>query len=186
MVRLVCHRVFQPSPDQPLDLGQTIEATLIELSKRFLVRQILFDPWQMQAVSQRLVKRGLRIEPFNQSLPNLTAASQDLFDLIQSGSILAYPDAAMRLAVSRAVAIETPRGWRIGKDRQTHKIDVVIALGMACLAAVQGGGKPVYDLNGFLGTREDEEETPQQREARDYHEGLRAQIAAYSQGRWWG
>jgi hypothetical protein len=48
------------------------------------------------------------------------------------------PDADLRLAISRAVAIETPRGWRIGKDKQTHKIDIVIALAMAAHAAVQG------------------------------------------------
>ena len=41
------------------------------------------------------------------------------------------------LAVSRAVAIESPRGWRIAKEKQAHKIDVVTALGMAALAAIQ-------------------------------------------------
>ncbi len=45
----------------------------------------------------------------------------------------------MRLAVSRAVAIETPRGWRITKEKQSHKIDVVVALGMAAWAAVSMG-----------------------------------------------
>jgi hypothetical protein len=44
----------------------------------------------------------------------------------------------MRLAISRAVAIETPRGWKISKEKQSHKIDVVVALAMACHAAVEG------------------------------------------------
>jgi len=49
----------------------------------------------------------------------------------------------MRLACSRAVAIETPRGWRIGKDRSAFKIDVIVALAQACYAAVQGAvGSP--------------------------------------------
>ena len=39
------------------------------------------------------------------------AASQNLFELIQGHGIIAYPDSAMRLAISRAVAIETPRGF---------------------------------------------------------------------------
>jgi hypothetical protein len=30
--------------------------------------------------------------------------------------------------------------------KQQHKIDVVVALSMACLAAVRGEGKPGYDL----------------------------------------
>jgi hypothetical protein len=27
-----------------------------------------------------------------------------------------------------AVAVETPRGWKISKEKQSHKIDVVVAL----------------------------------------------------------
>jgi phage terminase large subunit-like protein len=56
--------------------------------------------------------------------------------LIQGRNLVVYPDTNMRLAVSRAVAIETPRGWRIGKDKQSHKIDVVVALAMAAHSAV--------------------------------------------------
>ena len=57
-VRLVFHRVFQPSPDQPLDFERTIEATLLDLKKRFQVRKVLFDPYQMQACE--LAPRSLR------------------------------------------------------------------------------------------------------------------------------
>ena len=45
----------------------------------------------------------------------------------------------MRLSVCHAVAVETPRGWRITKAKQSHKIDVVVALAMACWAAVSIG-----------------------------------------------
>ena len=34
-----------------------------------------------------------------------------------------------------AVAAETTRGWRIAKDKQSHRIDVVVALAMAALSA---------------------------------------------------
>src|SRR4029077_19051577 len=50
--------------------------------------------------------------------------------------IIAYPDPDVRLAISRAVAVETSRGWRIAKEKQVHKIDVVVALAMAAHAAV--------------------------------------------------
>jgi hypothetical protein len=43
----------------------------------------------------------------------------------------------MRLSISRCVALETSRGWRIAKEKQSHKIDVVIALARAALGAVQ-------------------------------------------------
>jgi phage terminase large subunit-like protein len=144
-VRLVTHYVFQPTPDRTLDFEATIEATLKDLARRFNVRKILYDPWQMQSVAQRLVKQGLPLQEFPQSSPNLTQASQCLFDLIQSQAIVLYPDQHMRLAVSRCVAIESPRGWRIGKDRSAFKIDVIVALAMSCLAAVQGQNDSLYD-----------------------------------------
>ena len=51
-----------------------------------------------------------------------------------------------RLAVSRAIAIETPRGWRIAKEKTSHKIDAVVALAMAALAAVEEGQRSPVPL----------------------------------------
>ncbi|MCH8112000.1 MAG: hypothetical protein IH905_08625 [Proteobacteria bacterium] len=48
----------------------------------------------------------------------------------------------MTLSVRRAIAIATTRGWRIAKEKISHKIDVVVALGMAAIGAVQGGQRP--------------------------------------------
>jgi phage terminase large subunit-like protein len=110
--------------------------------------QVRFDPWQMQATAQRLAREGIKIEEFPQSVPNLTTASQNLYELIQGHNLVVYPDAGMRLAVSRAVAIETPRGWRIAKEKQSHKIDVVVALGMAALGAVQCQSEIPSDWTG--------------------------------------
>src|SRR5580765_5757705 len=76
---------------------------------------------------------------------NLTAATSNLFDLISVRQIVLYPDAGMRLAVSRAIIVESARGWRLDKMKQQHKIDVVVALSMAALAAVRDGGKSRYD-----------------------------------------
>jgi Terminase large subunit, ATPase domain len=135
-VRLVFHRVFQPSASEPLDFEAAIESTLRDLKERFQVRKVLFDPWQMQATAQRLARAGLEIKEFPQTPANLTKASQNLFELITGGNLLAYPDAALRLAISRAVAVETPRGWRISKATQSHKIDIVVSLAMAAHAAV--------------------------------------------------
>jgi hypothetical protein len=50
-----------------------------------------------------------------------------------------YPDSAIRLAISQAVVVESPRGKRIAKEKQSHKIDVVIALAMAALGAAKEG-----------------------------------------------
>jgi phage terminase large subunit-like protein len=160
-VRLVTHYVFQPTPEQPLDFEATVENTILDLKKRFSVRKVLFDPYQMQATSQRLARQNIPIEEYPQTSANLTVASQNLFDLIQSQNIIAYPDAAMRLAISRAVAVETPRGWRISKTMASHKIDVVVALAMAAFAAVKFQNEPMDYLEfckRFNGTTDDGDE----------------------------
>jgi hypothetical protein len=46
-VRMVWHRVFKPTPEEPLDFEATIEATLMELRGRFDLRAVYFDPYRM-------------------------------------------------------------------------------------------------------------------------------------------
>jgi phage terminase large subunit-like protein len=158
-VRLVAHKTFTPSPSDPIDFEATVEATVLEWREKFLLRKVYFDPFQMVSVAQRLAKQGVRIEEFPQTIPNLTAATSNLFDLIQSRQLVLYPDPHMRLAVSRAIIVESSRGWRLDKLKQQHKIDVVVALGMAALAAVRGQGESSYDssLNWVSGPAENAE-----------------------------
>jgi phage terminase large subunit-like protein len=138
-VRLVWHKIFQPTKQDPIDFENMIEETILDLRKRFLVRRVHYDPYQMQASAQRLQRLNVRMVEFPQSVPNLTRASQNLYELIKANSIVLYPDPDIRLAVQRSVAIESTRGWRIAKEKTSHKIDVVVALGMAALGAVRWG-----------------------------------------------
>ena len=71
-------------------------------------------------------------------------------------NLAVYPDAGIRLAISRAVGIEGSRGWKISKDKQAHKIDVVVALGMAALAAVKAQGQSTYRCELVVGERPDD------------------------------
>jgi phage terminase large subunit-like protein len=135
-VRLVWHRVFQPSPEDPLNFEQTIEKSLLDLRRRFRVREVRLDPYQLVAVAQRLTAAGLPMVEFAQSVPNLTEASTNLYELLKGRNLVAYADGDLRLAVSRCVAIESSRGWKISKEKASHKIDVVVALAQAALGTV--------------------------------------------------
>jgi phage terminase large subunit-like protein len=159
-VRLVAHKVFTPSPGDPIDFEATVEQTLLDWSKRYRMRKVWFDPFQMVSVAQRLAKARIKIEEYPQTVPNLTAATSNLFDLIQARQLVLYPDAAMRLAISRAIIVESSRGWRLDKLKQSHKIDVVVALSMACLAAVRGQSEHDYDLSRPGLFDDDDEEAP--------------------------
>jgi phage terminase large subunit-like protein len=141
-VRLVRHWVFQPFPDDPIDFEATVEATITSLADCFDLREVRYDPYQMAASAQRLQRRRVPMVEFPQTSGNLTAASNNLFELVKGGNLVIYTDAAMRLAVQRSVAVETPRGWRIAKEKASHKIDVVVALAMAALGAVGEASRP--------------------------------------------
>jgi phage terminase large subunit-like protein len=179
--RLVQHRIFMPSPDNPIQFDQ-VEATLVDWHRRYRLRKCLFDPMQMESTAQRLTKAGVPIESFPQTLPNLTAATSNLFDLIQARRLALYADANMRLAASRAILHESVRGFRIDKLKQAHKIDVIVALAMACHAAVQGQNEPSYDPTfrafqpGFV-----DEDAPQQSAAAQQEPPERPQC----NGDWW-
>ncbi len=141
-VRLVWHRTFQPSPSDPLDFEATIGETVRALGRRFDVRAVRYDPYQMASMAQRLIAAGLPMVEFPQTVANLTEASSCLYDLIKGRNLEVYADDELRLAIHRAIALETARGWRIAKEKAAHTIDVVVALAQACLAAVKGSVEP--------------------------------------------
>jgi hypothetical protein len=127
-VRLVAHRVFTPSPESPINFEQTVLATLRDWRERFMLRQVLFDPFQLVAVAQQLEREGVVVEPYAQTPANLTAATSNLFDLVQARQLVLYPDEGLRSAASRAVISESARGWKLDKLKQQHKIDAIVAL----------------------------------------------------------
>jgi phage terminase large subunit-like protein len=151
-VRLVAHRIFQPSAADPIDFEVAIEGTIRNFAKRFSVREVRFDPYQMQAVAQRLTRDGVPMVEYAQSVPNLTESSTNLYELVKGRGIVLYPDADIRLAFNRAIAIETSRGWRIAKEKASHKIDVVVALAMSAHGAVHKGAanRQVVVTDAFL------------------------------------
>ena len=101
-VRMVYHRIFPPSPRDPINFESDVEATILDLKHRFRLREVRFDPYQTQASAQRLRQAGINMVEFPQSMPNLTSASQNLFELIKAQNLVAYPDADLRLAVQRS------------------------------------------------------------------------------------
>jgi hypothetical protein len=82
------------------------------------------------------------------------------------------------------VVSESSRGWKLDKLKQAHKIDVVVALSMACLAAVRGQGEYSYDL---WGGAFDWDGGPEDKDAADelYRNELAARIFQLSGGMCW-
>ena len=145
-VRLAFHRIFVPPRGGEINLEDTIAATLRVLKRRYNVVQVLYDPWQMEAMAQQLLREKVPMEKFNQTPANLTGAAQNLLELINARNLVLYPDRDRRTAASRVIASEIASrgGWKLDKAKQAHKIDVIVALSMACHSAIEGLSKPQH------------------------------------------
>jgi len=64
---------------------------------------------------------------------------QTLFDLLNGQKLLLYHAEDLRRQAMNTVAIESPRGWRIAKEKSSKKIDAISALATACCAAIERG-----------------------------------------------
>jgi phage terminase large subunit-like protein len=132
----VTGRSWQPSPADPLDLESTVEQYLWELLQGYAVTAILVDPFQMHRSITTLAKLGAPIVEFPQTVANTTRMGQILFDLLKGRNLVLYPDPELREQALNTVGIETSRGVRIGKERASRKIDAIVALAIACCAAL--------------------------------------------------
>jgi len=147
-VDLALHRIWYPTPEEPLDIDATIGDYLRFLEKSYYLRLVRYDPYQLHDLSTRLAGEGLPMDEYPQTVGNLTAMGQNLFDLIKAGNLRTYPAEDLRLQVSHAVAVQGSRGWKISKEKTSFKIDAVVALAMAALAAVEEAGSQVEILFG--------------------------------------
>lgn len=150
------HRIWKPTPREPLDLEATVEAYLRELCQRFSVVEILADPYQLHRSITTLQSAGLPIKEFPQSTANTTLMGQILFDLLNGKNLVVYPSDELRQHALNAVAIESVRGFRLAKEKASQKIDAIVALSMACVAAIQHGKPSTEGIESFARPPEDD------------------------------
>jgi hypothetical protein len=153
-VVLAFHRIWQPSPEHPLNLEETVEHFLRELAARYSLQTILVDPYQMHRSITTLQAAGLPIAEFPQSVPNTTRMAQTLFDLLKGKTLRMYSAPDLRSQAFHTVAVESTRGWRIAKEKAGRKIDAIVALAMAVTAALEAPYTSIGDPSLILvGTR---------------------------------
>lgn len=136
-VRLLNHKIFVPSKDDPIDFEQ-VEQSLLDYKKKYPRCTIIFDSTQLEFMMQRLRRAGLSCEEFRQTPASITAMTQVLFDLIRYRKLAVYPDQKLRHAITSMLVVEKSTGMRFASSKQQKDhTDVVTALAMACLRCVQ-------------------------------------------------
>ncbi len=134
-VVLARHRIWQPSPERPIDLEATVERVVRELHAEFQLRAVYADPYQAHRSLTTLRRAGMPATEYPQSVPNPTRMAQVLDDLLRSRRVVLYPADDLRAHALNAAAVESAQGHRIVKRAGSRRIDGLIALAMAVTAA---------------------------------------------------
>ena len=144
-LQLIRHWLWKPSASTPLNLEATVEQALWECAQGYIVQAIYVDPFQMHRSMTTLQQAGLPVQEFPQTSQNLTRMGQTLLDLLRGRNLCLYPDEELRAQALSTVAVESPRGFRLAKEKAGKKIDLIVALSLACLAALdEPAGPPPF------------------------------------------
>lgn len=152
----------KPTIDLVLTLGAEVDRLYEE---GYRISAIVADPYQLHALLIAWEKAGLRVIEFAQGGKRVEA-DQGLYTAIVSQSLAHYGDPTLTEHVLNAVAVETPRGFRLAKEKTSMKIDGAVSLSMAHHAALEIlKGQPTAELemhpNPFWGEGPDESIPPQ-------------------------
>lgn len=132
---VIDHAVFVPPKKRVLDLEKTVEAMMLVYQKTYDISAVYYDPYQFARSAKTLQNKGIRMTEFCQTVGNTVLMSETLSGLLNNQALQLYESAELRQHLLNAQAKETQRGWRLIKRRQAGKIDLAVALAMACQAA---------------------------------------------------
>jgi len=172
MLYLAFHKIWKPSPTEPMDFEHTLERYILERhNEGFQIAAIVYDPTQLHRSMTRLAVTIQGVTEFPQTLRNMTGASETLYSLFKNKKLLVYADADLRDHMKYAMAEEKGKGFRIVKPPRasSHHTDAAIALAMAAFYAYKTHGydvsKPIRIEIPFSDASEYREKSPQ-----DLHE----------------
>ncbi|TDA63900.1 MAG: hypothetical protein D9V45_12905 [Chloroflexi bacterium] len=128
-----------------IDIDETIGAAVLELHKAGQLKAVVCDIYQLHTCVLKWEKAGIRVVELNQNAGRVDS-DQALYNAINAGTLRHYSDPDLDAAVRNAIARETPRGFRLDKEKATKKIDAAVALSMAHWGARIHFGR--YDDSG--------------------------------------
>jgi len=130
------------TPGNVIDFGW-IEADLIEMSSRFQVQGVAFDPFQATQLSTRMLAEGLPMIEVRPTVLNFSEPMKALEALVLQRRLIHDGDPVLGWMASNVVAhLDAKDNIYPRKERPENKIDGIVALIMALSRALIGDGTP--------------------------------------------
>lgn len=122
---------FTVTPGDVLDFG-LVREELEHDARQFKLREIAYDPWQAEQMSQELRAEGITTVEVRPSVQNFSAPMKELDALMREGRLHHDGNPVMRWMVSNTVGhFDAKDNIYPRKEKPDHKIDGVIATLMA-------------------------------------------------------
>jgi phage terminase large subunit-like protein len=115
------------------DLYATVKEELTKDMRQFKVRQVAFDPWNMQQMGEELHRAGFDVIKVPQQRYTMHEPTSLLLDLIRRKKITHDgKDSLLRWSIGNLVLdVDSDNRWKPSKKKSGDKIDPVVALIMA-------------------------------------------------------
>ena len=122
-------QIWLPNDEKYMDY-QEIEAFVVELMKKYNVKEVAYDPAFFERSAQVLLDRGVPMVNFPQTHSRMIPACGNAYDLIANTKIRHDGNPTFTDQVLSAAQRTTDMGWRLSKGRSKRKIDSCIAMVM--------------------------------------------------------
>ncbi len=119
-----------------------------ELASRYLLREVMYDPWRFGQAAQELEQERVTVTAFPQTDVRMVPASDRLYQAVVQQRLVLPDDEEFRQHMANTIARHGRRGWRLDKPSLEQPNDSIIALCMA-LEAMENQPAPV-ELIGWL------------------------------------
>lgn len=133
---------LQATPGAEVDFDR-IREDVFAYAAKFVVQEIVYDPWRATQLAHQLAKDGARVVEMGQTAKNMGEAYDELTAAIKSGRFHHDGDPVLEWMASNVVAKTVAKGLTLpSKEKREQKIDGIVAIIMALARAmvVETGG----------------------------------------------
>ena len=105
-----------------------IQSYIMEMSKKYQIQEIDYDPWNSTQFANNLMNEGFECVEIRQGFKTLSEPIKDVEKLILEKRLITFNNPVLRFAISNAVPSLDPAGnIKLDKSKASKRIDPIIA-----------------------------------------------------------
>lgn len=128
-------KLWMPEKGVDFDIEKKVGEFIRTLEDGYSLRDVYYDEYQMHQVGLRLREDGIRAQSWKQTIPNVTLMGNLLTETLRNRQFRFTANKTLREQFEHVSLVPSPNGVMIKKERNNLKIDLVVALAMARVAA---------------------------------------------------